>query len=120
MEVQTRRNWWYALPIVGAAIPIALMLTRRFGEEPCVPKESKEEVLLRESNIDLRKAMDTALKYVAGTPVEVELEESNGMPVWEVQVVPKHGGPTREVLIDAKSGDLLEMKAEQSGKMKCE
>jgi len=101
----------YAVPVIGAAIPAAVMLARRAFRRPR-PGESKERMLLRRSNLDLQGAMNAALKYVPGTPVEVELEEEHGMPVWEVQVVPRKGGPTREVLVDAKTGDILEMKAE--------
>ncbi len=114
MEQMAGWNWrkaWYALPIVGAAIPAVIMLRRRAAgmEEE---KESNDRMLLDESNINLTQAMNTALKFVPGTPIEVELEEEKGMPIWEVEIVPKKGGPTREVHIDARTGDLLEMKAE--------
>lgn len=108
---QRRNKMWYALPIIGLAVPTAVTLIRRLSGGG-MPTESKDEVLLDESNLDLQSALHKALKYVPGTPVEVELEEEHGIPVWEVQVVPKKGGPTREILIDAKTGDLLEMKAE--------
>jgi uncharacterized membrane protein YkoI len=118
MERMAGWKWnkaWYALPVVGAAIPAVVMMNRRraFIEEV---KESNDRALIDESNLDLTQALHTALKYVPGTPIEVELEAEHGMPVWEVEIVPKKGGPTREVRIDAKTGDLLEMKAEFSEK----
>lgn len=107
----------YALPIIGAAVPVATMLIRRAMTSGMLG-ETKEEKLLKQSNVDLQHAMHTALKYVPGIPVEVELEEDHGLPIWEVEVVPKGGGPVREVLIDARSGDLLQMKAEFEGESK--
>ena len=107
---QKRSTMRYALPIIGAAVPVAIMLIRRAAGPS--PGRSKEQRLLSQSNVNLQGAINTALKYVSGTPVEVELEEEHGMPVWEVQIVPKKGGPTREVLIDAKNGDVLEMRVE--------
>lgn len=107
---QRRSTMRYALPILGA-IWAVMRLRRRSKGGPGTQK-SKEEMLLGESRLDLRSALNRALKYVPGTPVEIELEEERGMPVWGVEIVPKKGGPTREVLIDAKTGDVLEMKAE--------
>ena len=116
MERMAGWNWnkaWYALPVVGAAIPAVVMMNRR---RACMQevKESDDRMLIEESNLDLTQALHTALKYVPGKPIEVELESDQGMPVWEVEIVPKKGGPTREVRIDAKTGDLLEMKVECS------
>ncbi len=108
-----KRNYMrYALPILGAAIPVAAMLFRKGSTEEIewVDEETtKSEALLEESSLNLQGAMHKALKFVHGTPVEVELEEYNGMPVWEVEIVPQKGGPTREVLIDARSGDILQI-----------
>lgn len=108
----------YALPIIGAAVPVATVLIRRAMAGGGMLGTTKEEKLLMQSNVDLQHAMHTALKYVPGIPVEVELEEDHGLPVWEVEVVPKGGGPVREVLIDARSGDLLQMNAEFEGESK--
>lgn len=115
MEQMQERSWrkaWYALPVVAAAIPAVMMLKGRANR---IAEESKDRMLLDESNINLTQAMNTALKYIPGTPIEVELEDEKGVPVWEVEIVPKKGGPTRDVRIDARTGDLLEMKAEGNG-----
>ena len=109
-EMKMARNVMrYVLPILGALG--ASMLLRRVAARQA-RAESKEQMLLRASRLDIQGAMNAALKHVPGTPVEAELGEEHGMPVWEVQIVPRRGGPTREVLIDAKSGDVLEMKLE--------
>lgn len=109
MSEDTRKALRYALPVIGAVVPITMMIRRARG---CCAARTKEENLLRDTNVDLESALDTALKYVPGTPIEVELEEADGIPVWEVEIVPKKGGSTREVIIDAQTGDLLELKAE--------
>ena len=107
---QRRSMMRCALPILGAIW--AVMRLRRRGKGGPGMQKSKEEMLLGESRLDLQSALNRALKYVPGTPVEVELEEEYGMPVWGVEIVPRKGGPIREVLIDAKTGDVLEMRAE--------
>lgn len=106
---QERNATWYLLPIAGAAVSMLLTL-RRLGRRK--PVEAKEQELLKESKLDIQGAMNAALKHVRGTPVEVELREEHGMPAWQVQVVPRKGGPLREILVDARSGDILEMKSE--------
>ena len=108
MEQATERHpMRYVWPALGAAVPLALLLMRR-GRRP----RSEEELLLGEVSIDLYSAMEKALKLVPGTPVEVELESEHEIPVWEVKVVPDNGGPVREVVIDARDGEVLEMRAE--------
>jgi hypothetical protein len=104
-----RSALWYALPI--AAIMAALRITRRFTRS-AESNRTKEETLLAHSNLDLRSALNVALRYAPGTPVEVELEEEHGSPVWEVEIVPRKGGPTRAVVVDARTGDVLEMRAD--------
>ena len=106
-------SWWYALPVVGALIMLARRGAHREGEA-----ESKEQMLLDESNLGLTQALNVALKYMPGTPVEVELEEEHGMPVWKVEIVPRKGGAPREIVIDAANGDVLEMRAEFSEETK--
>lgn len=101
----------FAWPIIGVAIPAALALARR-GRKQVQSEISKEQMLIDESRLDLQGALRTALKFIAGTPVEVELQEQSGIPVWEVEVIPRNGGPVREVLIDGRTGDLLEMRCE--------
>ncbi|HUV04248.1 MAG TPA: PepSY domain-containing protein [Armatimonadota bacterium] len=107
---QRRYMMRYVLPILGAVW--AAIIMRRRARRWAGAEQSKEAMLLRQSNLDLHDAVSRALKYVPGTPVEVELGEEHGMPVWEVEIVPRKGGPNREVLVDAKTGDVLEMKAE--------
>ena len=101
-----RSHWLYALPIAGAV----MMLVRRGHKEH--REGNAQESLLDETNLGLTQALNVALRYVPGTPIEVELEQEHGMPVWDVEIVPRKGGPTREVLVDARTGDVLEMRAE--------
>ncbi|MHB0999377.1 MAG: PepSY domain-containing protein [Armatimonadota bacterium] len=106
-KIRTRRFPWR---ILGAAVPVAFMLFKRFAGRGRM--QSREQLLLNESSVDLESALNIALKYMPGIPVEVELDEEYGIPVWEVEVVPKAGGITRKVLVDARNGDILEMTAE--------
>jgi uncharacterized membrane protein YkoI len=100
----------YAWPLIGAIVPIAIILMRRATRDETA--ENEDEMLLRESKVDLNAALGTALKYMPGTPIEVELEREHGCPVWEVEIVPRSGGPTRGIIIDARNGEVLEMKAD--------
>lgn len=105
-----RNTMWYTLPILGAAVPAAVILARHALKGS--KKTSWQEDLLHKSHIGIQDAMDTATQFVPGTPVEIELEQLNGTPVWQVEIVPQKGGPLKEVLIDAKNGSLLEMTEE--------
>lgn len=115
LTTEQRRNLMrYGIPIASLMIPAAMMMKKRARSAGEGPK-SKEQMLLESSKIDLQGAMRRALKYLPGSPVEIELEEQHGLPVWEVEIVPTTGGPTREIMIDAKTGSILEMKPEFEG-----
>ncbi|GGI95080.1 PepSY domain-containing protein [Streptomyces brasiliensis] len=62
-----------------------------------------DRVLARTATIDVKQAVDTAVKTVAGTVVSVELEGRTGHPVWKAELVDA-GGTEREVLVDARTG----------------
>lgn len=112
LTTEQRRNLMrYGIPIASIAIPTVMMLKKR-ERIASESSKSKEQMLLESSRIDLQAAMRRALKYLPGSPVEIELEEQHGVPVWNVEIVPATGGPTREIVIDAKTGDILEMKSE--------
>lgn len=112
LTTEQRRNLMrYGIPIASMMIPAAMMLKKR-GRTANESTKSKEQMLLEASKIDLQGAMRRALKYLPGSPIEIELEEQHGVPVWEVEIIPAKGGPTREIMIDAKSGNILEMKSE--------
>lgn len=106
---QERNAMRYLLPIAGALVSMVLTLRRMAGRKPV---EAKEQKLLKASRLDIHGAMNAALKQVPGTPIEVELTEEHGMPAWQVEVIPRKGGPVREILVDARSGDILRMKSE--------
>lgn len=99
----------YALPV--AAIPGGVVMLRRMF---CARRgvQNEDRMLLRASKLDVQGAMSAAVKHISGVPIKVGLTEEHGMPVWHVEIVPRKGGPTREVRIDGKTGDLLEMKPE--------
>lgn len=112
LERMTESKWskaLYALPAVALVVPTVLMLTRRMGQ---VIEENSDRSLLEQTNLNLTDALHKAQKYIPGMPIEVELKEEHDLPVWEVEIVPKKGGPTREIRIDACTGDVLEMKTE--------
>jgi hypothetical protein len=101
----------YIFPIIGAAIPIAGFIARQ-AMSACRRRNRREARLLKKSNLDYRSAAETGLKYVKGTPIELELTDVGGEPVWEVEILPQNGGQVREVRIDAKTGDILTEKSE--------
>ena len=110
---QKKNPMRYILPIAGAAVP-AYFLFRRMRGGDGRAQECREMELLHESCLDINGAMKVACRHIKGRPVEVELKEEHGIPMWEVEILPKNGGPVREVLLDARTGDLLEMKSDYS------
>lgn len=116
MEQMTQpkgRAMKYILPIAGAAIPAFFLIKRRRMSDGQM-MVCRDQELLEESCLDVKGAMNIARKHIRGTPVEVELKEEHGIPAWEVEILPRNGGPVRELLIDARTGDLLEMKSDYS------
>ncbi|QSR83978.1 PepSY domain-containing protein [Methylacidimicrobium sp. B4] len=66
------------------------------------------------AKISLDEARRIALERVPGKVKEVERKlESEGTPVYEVEIVPRGGGGEREVEIDAVSGSIREMREEE-------
>jgi len=62
--------------------------------------------------VDMKQAMETALKEAPGVPDSADLEEDNKVdgkdrPAWRVRVVGADAGET-EVLVDAADGSVLE------------
>ncbi len=116
MVEQRRSPMQYVLPIAGAIIPAFFLIRRMRGGKDGDGQMMvcKELELLEESCLDINGAMKVALKHVQGTPVEVELTEEHGIPAWEVEILPRHGGPVREVVLDARNGDLLEIRSDYS------
>lgn len=113
MAEQKRGAMQYILPIAGAAIPAIILIRRMRGGNGNMDI-CREQILLEESCLDINDAMKIANRHIKGTPVEVELKEDHGIPMWEVEILPKNGGPVRELLLDARTGDLLEMKSDYS------
>lgn len=59
-----------------------------------------------EGAMPLHQASDLALNWVPGTIVEAELENEDGVTVWEIEIVDSNN-QTMELVIDATSGKLL-------------
>jgi len=106
---QRGSNLYYTLPIIAAAVPIAYLLARRaIGGCRCTGRHQ----LLHKSHLGMQDAIEVALDLVSGTPIEIDLQEHHGRPVWEVEIVPEKSGPVRQVLIDAVEGSVIEVRAE--------
>lgn len=59
-----------------------------------------------------QEAIEIALKEVPGLVEEVELEDEDGVPVFEIEIVSADGLET-EVEIDALTGDVLEIESDE-------
>ena len=57
--------------------------------------------------ITAAQALTAALGAVPGTVLALELEDDDGRAAFEVEVRPQAGGPVREVLISASTGQVL-------------
>ncbi|WP_018290567.1 PepSY domain-containing protein [Verrucomicrobium sp. 3C] len=66
------------------------------------------------AKISPEEARQTALEKVPGKVKEVERKlEKGGMPVYEVEIVPRSGGGEREVEVGALSGEVREIREER-------
>ena len=57
--------------------------------------------------VDIRKAIETALKDTPGGLDDVSVDEEQGQIMWEVDVYPEGGGSDVTIYIDVKSGKIL-------------
>lgn len=65
----------------------------------------------RYSRISIEDAMDIAREQVPGEIVKVELEESRGILIYEVDIINAQG-IQYEIDIDARTGRILNMKVD--------
>lgn len=57
--------------------------------------------------VDIRTAIETALKDTPGGLDDVSVDEEQGQIMWEVDVYPEGGGSDVTIYIDVKSGKIL-------------
>ena len=62
--------------------------------------------------ISAKQAVDIALAAVPGRVYELELEKEDGIMVWEVELLSAKDNKEYEVLIDATSGEVINMELE--------
>ena len=77
-------------------------------------KEGKIADLVKDATVTINQAVKTASEKVPGTVVEAELDKKDGKTTWEVEVLSADGN-IREVLIDARTGAVIdtEMKKDE-------
>lgn len=61
--------------------------------------------------LSLEEILQNARQLHAGRVLEIELEDSDGGPVYEVEILDA-GGEVREMKFDARSGELVEEELE--------
>lgn len=74
-------------------------------------EELKIDALVAKAKIDATQAQGIAQATVSGTIIETELEEKNGTPVYEVEIITAKGKIT-EVEVNAVNGKIIKMKDE--------
>ena len=57
--------------------------------------------------VDIRKAIETALKDTPGGLDDVSVDEEQGQIMWNVEIYPEGGGSDVTIYIDVKSGKIL-------------
>lgn len=60
------------------------------------------------SQLPLEQALDLAAKYLPGEVLKVELENKRGRSIYEIKVLTGNGR-LREIELDARTGDVLEI-----------
>lgn len=66
--------------------------------------------LVNASSVSIEQAIGAAVSRVGGTVFEAKLKESERQPVWKVKLVA--GGRRIKVYVDARSGHIMNAKAE--------
>lgn len=68
--------------------------------------EQEKESLAEQATVSIQEAIDVATEAFPGKVVEAELEEEDGRPVYEIEIVGEDN-KTMEFEIDAKTGKVL-------------
>ncbi|WP_336113927.1 PepSY domain-containing protein [Streptomyces sp. PTD9-10] len=71
-----------------------------------------DATLIKNAKVDIKKAADTATNSVSDTVTAVDLEGSQGKPVWKVDVTDSQG-TEHEVTVNATDGKVTATKADQ-------
>jgi uncharacterized membrane protein YkoI len=74
----------------------------------------KNKLLSRQAKVNIGRAERTALKEVPGETEEIELEIENGKLVYSIDIKGVDG--TREVTIDAKTGEIIKVEKDDDAK----
>ncbi|MFV5997941.1 PepSY domain-containing protein, partial [Streptomyces sp. NPDC056231] len=64
-----------------------------------------DSALAKSTGVDLKQAVDAALKSVQGTVTSVDLDKEQGKAAWEVEIVDANGAE-HEVTVDAQTGKV--------------
>ena len=64
--------------------------------------------------VSAQQAIEIASSNVPGQVHELELEREDDVMAWEVELVSSHDGKGYEILIDATSGEVLEVEIEDA------
>lgn len=92
------REWEYHISADGTTIEKT--------EEDDLDDDDRRE--LEEAEVSLVEALEIALDHTAGTIDDAELDEDDGVLHWEVEIHVDGSDRTRELYVDAKSGDVTE------------
>lgn len=65
------------------------------------------------TTVSIESARQTALARVPGQVIEEELEDEDGRSVYEFDIQPSQSGtPVQEVVVDANTGQILKVEAD--------
>ncbi|GAA4506606.1 PepSY domain-containing protein [Brevibacterium yomogidense] len=92
------REWEYHVSADGTTIEKT--------EEDDLDDDDRRE--LEEAEVSLVEALEIALDHTAGTIDDAELDEDDGVLHWEVEIYVDGSDRTRDLYVDAKSGDVTE------------
>lgn len=92
------REWEYHVSADGSTIEKT--------EEDDLDDDDRREI--QEAEVSLIEALEIALDHTAGTIDDAELDEDDGSLRWEVEIHVDGSDDSRELSVDAKSGDVSE------------
>lgn len=93
--------------LIGAVLVLAV----GFAGSPVWALFESNEELVKSARITLQEAVSTAVDKVPGKAVSASLDTEDDRTVFEVKVIDRDG-TTREVYVDAQSGEVIKIEDE--------
>lgn len=73
---------------------------------------NNEKMALAKTKIDLTQAVYVAEQHANGKATRAEIEDTNGVPVYDVEIL--HGNKAENIRVDARTGKILDAQGDNT------